>query len=91
MWLALPLVVIVLLAVIGGIIAGGIYAIVLLPIAFILAVFGVAYVIWARSKQAPPPDERHRDVDPLPHSGHSNTAPTPTTPDQLVDAQRSQQ
>ncbi len=91
MWLALPLLFVVLLALVGGLVVGGVYAIVLIPIAVIIAVFGAAYVVWARSKQAPPPDERHTEVDPLPHSGHSNTAATPSTPDQLVDARRSEQ
>ncbi len=82
---------VVLLVLIAGIVVGGIYAIVLVPIAVIIGVFGAAYVVWARSKRVAPPDERHADVDPLPHSGHSNTAATPSTPDQLVDARRSQQ
>lgn len=90
MWLifiALPLFVLLLAA---GLIVGGVYAIVLVPIAAIILIGAVIYVMWGRATEPENiPGERER-VKPLPHTDHANTAPAPSTPDQLVDARREQ-
>lgn len=90
MWLAFPVIVLLVLGILGGLVVGGIYAAILIPLALIIGVGGFGYSIWASRRQGALPDERG-GVDPLPHSGHSNTAPTPSSPDQLVDAKRTQQ
>jgi len=91
MWLfffVAPLAVVLL---IGGLLAGGIYTIVFLPIALIIVVAGLLFTTWGRSTRPENvPGERER-VQPLPHTDHANTAPAPSTPDQLVDARRQQQ
>ena len=87
-WFVLPLAILLL---IGGLLAGGIYTIVFLPIAVIITVGAIIYTMWAKSTQpANLPGERER-VQPLPHTDHPNAAPAPSTPDQLVDARRGQQ
>lgn len=91
MWLyviGLPL---LLFLVIGGLLAGGVYTIVFLPIAAIIIAGAVLYTMWGRSaRPADIPGEAER-VEPLPHAHHSNVAAPPTTPDQLVDARREAQ
>lgn len=91
MWLfflAFPLVIVM---VVGGLLAGGIYTIVFLPLALIIIAAAVLYTMWGRATaQRNIPGERER-VQPLPHTHHSNAAATPMTPDQLVDAQRREQ
>ncbi len=91
MWLYIFVIPLAILMIVGGLLAGGIYTIVFLPIAVIIAVGGIIYTMWA-SSQRPPNLEREREqVSPLPHAGHANTAPAPSTPDQLVDARRAEQ
>ncbi|MFZ0042697.1 MAG: hypothetical protein WAK93_15410 [Solirubrobacteraceae bacterium] len=90
MWLALPVIVLLVLGIVGGLVVGGIYAAVLVPLAVIVGVAGFGYSIWASRREGGLPDERG-GVDPLPHSGHSNTAATPSSPDQMADARRTQQ
>lgn len=92
MWLGFPALVLVVLLIIGAIIGGGIFTIVLVPVAIV--VFGAAVLVsmWNRSQSGS--GERSQAAqtgNPLPHSGHSNTAPTPASPDDLVDARREQQ
>ncbi len=91
MWLylfAIPLAVVMF---IGGLLAGGIFTIVFLPIAVILAAGAIIYTMWASSTDPENiPGERER-VEPLPRTSHRNTPSAPSTPDQLVDARRAQQ
>jgi hypothetical protein len=91
MWLlfiALPLFVLLLVA---GLVAGGIYAAVLVPIAVVIGGGAAVYTMWGRSTHPSNIPSERDHVKPLPHSDHSNVAATPSTPDQLVDARRHQQ
>jgi hypothetical protein len=91
MWLflfVLPLAVILL---IGGLLSGGIYTIVFLPIAVIVVVGAVLYTMWGRATEPKNVPGEREQVQPLPHTAHSNTAATPSSPSQLVDAQRREQ
>ncbi|MGH2857502.1 MAG: hypothetical protein ACRDMJ_08445 [Solirubrobacteraceae bacterium] len=85
-WFVIPL---AIFLIIGGLLAGGVYTIVFLPIAVIIALGSYAFTLWGRSsgrrRRLPGEDEPAR---PLPHGHHANTSPAPATPDQLVDAQR---
>jgi uncharacterized membrane protein YfcA len=91
MWLYIFVVPLVIIMLVGGLLAGGIFTIVFLPIAVIIAAAAVLYTMWG-SRRSPEkiPSERE-PVHPLPHSGHTNTAAAPGTPDQLVDARRGDQ
>lgn len=91
MWLfffALPLAIILI---VGGLLAGGIYTIVFLPVAVIIAGGAIIYTMWGRATEPQNvPGERER-VKPLPHTDHANTGGAPSSPDQLVDARRGEQ
>lgn len=91
MWLlffAFPL---AIFLIVGGLLAGGIYTIVFLPVAVIIAIAATIYTMWGRSTQPENiPGERER-VKPLPHTQHANTGSAPSTPDQLADTRRTQQ
>lgn len=91
MWLFFIVVPLIIILVVGGLLAGGIFTIVFLPIAAIILGSAVLYTMWGRST-APEniPGERER-VAPLPHTDHANAAPAPTRPEQLVDARRREQ
>lgn len=93
MWLGIVVAFGVLLALIGGLVVGGIFALVLVPIAVIIVVVAVVLSMWARatSGRPSPEDERSRSAPAYPHGGHSNVSAAPTTPDQLVDARQKSQ
>lgn len=93
MWLfflALPLAIVLL---VGGLLAGGIYTIVFLPIAVIIAGGALLFTMWGRATTPEKiPTERARDeVQPLPHSMPGGAGGAPTSPEGLVDAQRQAQ
>jgi hypothetical protein len=93
MWLGIVVLFAVVLAVIGGLVVGGIFALVLVPIAVIILVFAVVTSMWARatSGRPSPEDERSRPGPAYPHGSHQNSSPAPATPDQLVDARQKSQ
>jgi uncharacterized membrane protein YfcA len=93
MWLLLPVVVIVVLAVVGAIVVSGIYAAVLIPIAAVALLIGLI-AIWRRAQD--PEFRRHLDEKerrPLGGTGGvtDGGSAAPSTPDQLADARRSAQ
>ena len=91
MWLYIFVVPLVVVMVIGGLLAGGIFTIVFLPIALIIIAATIIYTMWAQSTQPQNiPGERER-VKPLPHTPHGNATSAPSTPDQLVDARQGEQ
>jgi hypothetical protein len=93
MWLLFLALPIAIFMVVGGLLTGGAYTIVLLPLAAIIFAFSV-WRVWASRTAVPVSTrvERARpEVEPLPHTHHANSAAPPTTPDQLVDAQRQAQ
>ena len=51
MWFYPLLLVLVILGLAGGIVAGGIFTIVLVPLAVIVGVSAVGYAVWGRSLQ----------------------------------------
>jgi uncharacterized membrane protein len=90
MWLfffILPLAVVVL---IGGLLAGGIFTIVFLPIALIIVVVAIAFTMYGNSanRRRLPGD---RSTAPAPNTGHKNVAAAPRSPGQLTDARRQAQ
>lgn len=99
MWLGLVLVVVVIFALGASIVSGGIFTIVMLPVPVIVAVVALVVSFRARasgrSKSLASDSEGAPSVaseaTPYPHSNHSNQAPAPPTPDQLVDAKRAAQ
>jgi len=93
MWLyifVLPLAVILL---IGGLLAGGIYTIVFLPVAILIAFVALVFTIWGRSQKRADASLPSDEATTMPETGtgHSNLAGRPSTPDELVDARRQAQ
>lgn len=91
MWLAPIVVLLLILALIGAVIGGGIFTLVLVPIAILVGLSALGYAMWNRASAPGLTAQGTSTSDPLPHSHHLNTAPTPSTPDALVDAQQKQQ
>jgi uncharacterized membrane protein YfcA len=56
MWLGLVLVILVILVLLGGLVAGGVYAAVLIPIAAIILISSLVITMWRRSND---PEARH--------------------------------
>jgi hypothetical protein len=86
MWLAFPIFVLVFLAIVGGLVVGGVYLLVLLPLALLVIVGYVAYAMWKRSSEATL--SRAGAADPLPHTEPGGGPATPASPDDLVDARQ---
>jgi hypothetical protein len=92
MWFYPIVLVVVILAVVGGTLAGGIFTIVLVPLAAIALISGGVYVMWGRALQgstgastSPTPDR------PLPHEPQRPSGLAPNSPERLADARRQQQ
>jgi hypothetical protein len=86
-WFVLPLAIVM---VVGGLLAGGIYTIVFLPIALIVVAIVVVFTMYGKSprRRTLPRDQ---PTAPGPTTGHVNVAPSPSTPAQLTDARRQAQ
>lgn len=92
MWLGLLLIIIVVAALGASIVSGGIFTIIVLPVAVAIALIALFVSAWGRaSGRSAPSDKPDPGPPSLPHSAHRNSAPAPSTPDQLVDAKRAQQ
>jgi mannose/fructose/N-acetylgalactosamine-specific phosphotransferase system component IID len=92
MWLALIFVVGAIFVAIAGILTGGIFTLILVPLAIVAVVSAVAYTSLGYLRGAGTQQEvESAGTDPLPHTHHNNVPPRPTTPDELVDARRQAQ
>ena len=90
MWLAIPLALLILFGLIGGVLLGGVFTLVLVPLAILGAIATVAGMLWVRASQGRS-GASTSGPSPLPHSSHQNVAAAPSTPGDLVDARRQQQ
>ena len=94
MWFYPLLLAIVILAIVGGALAGGIYTIVLLPLAVIVVVSAVVYSLWGRALEGSAggsTDASHVNDRPLPHQRWRPSGRAPSSPEALADARREQQ
>jgi len=93
MWLYMIAAFLLVVGIIGGIVSGGIFTIVVLPLGVIVLAAGAAAGMWSRSAGA----SAHGDVTeieprPLPHSNRPQPGTHGTSsPDELVDARREAQ
>jgi hypothetical protein len=95
MWFYPLIIALVILAIVGGTLAGGVFTIVLVPLAAIALISSMAYWLWSRALQGsggasagaggPGPDRA------LPHRPHRPSGREPSSPERLVDARRQQQ
>jgi hypothetical protein len=91
MWLIFFVVPLAIIMLIGGLLAGGIFTIVFLPLALIIAAVTVGFTMYGRSQRRPTLPSERGTTAPGPGGGLSNTPPRPSTPDDLVDARRQAQ
>ncbi len=94
MWFYPVVLVLVILALAGGTLAGGIYTIVLIPIAAIVVISGVVYALWGRALQGSAgvsTDASHTSSRPLPHRRRRPSGRAQGSPEALTDARRQQQ
>jgi hypothetical protein len=91
MWFYPLLALLVLLGLAGVIFLGGVYTLILVPLAVIGIVSVVVYSMWSRSLAAnaeAETDASHTAERPLPASRRRTRAREPTRPEALVDARR---
>jgi hypothetical protein len=92
MWLLVLIAFAGLLAIIGGSLAGGIFTIVLIPLAAIAFVTAVGYSYFSGAAQRRASGERRRDRPPAPPTAaQPSSVPRPSTPGELADARRANQ
>ncbi len=94
MWFYPLLIVLVILGIVGGTLAGGVFTLVLVPLAVIVAVSAIVYAMWGRAMQAQAgaaTDATTAKAEPLPHHRHRPSGRAATSPEALVDARRHQQ
>lgn len=91
MWLGLPVLILAVLALVGAVVGGGVFTLVLVPIAILFALAAIGYSMWNRASHPHETEQGTPTSGPLPHSNHSNASVAPSTPDQLVDARQKQQ
>ncbi|HEY2318845.1 MAG TPA: hypothetical protein VGH67_11120 [Solirubrobacteraceae bacterium] len=91
MWLVIFVVPLGIIMLIGGLLAGGIYTIVFLPIALIVVVMAGLFMLWGKSQSRRSLPSDRATTAPAQSTEYSNTPPRPSTPDELVDARRSVQ
>jgi hypothetical protein len=87
MWLYPIVAALVVLGIIGGIFGGGIFTIVLLPLAALVLFSGLGYSAIARTMQ----ERAGASQRPLPHRDDRDTGHVPTSPEALADARRAHQ
>lgn len=90
MWLLLIVAFLGLFAVIGGALAGGIFTIVLIPLAVIALFAAIAYGYFGGAAQRRAERTRERPPAP-PTSQQPGSVPRPSSPEELADARRANQ
>lgn len=94
MWFYPLLVAVVILAIVGGTLAGGVYTIVLVPLAVIALLSWALFALWGRAsarRSGAGSDASHTADRPLPHRRERPSGRVRATPEDLVDARRAQQ
>jgi hypothetical protein len=93
MWFYMIAAFLVLVGIIGGLASGGIFTIIFIPLGAMMLVVAVLLGMWHRAQEARAGGQTQGSkVDPAPlrHTPPQG-APTPSTPEELVDARRAQQ
>jgi hypothetical protein len=92
MWLIFGVAVIAIFAVVGGSVAGGVYTIVLIPLAVIAFVAAVAYgYLTGGAQRAAEGGSRRSRPAPPPTAQQDSSPSAPSSPGELVDARRANQ
>jgi hypothetical protein len=88
MWLYIFVIPLAIVMLIGGLLAGGIFTIVFLPIAIIITAMAIAFAMYGKSSRRRTLPSAQAVSPPPPDSGHVNVAESPNQPGDLVDARR---
>jgi hypothetical protein len=94
MWAYLIAGALFLIGVVGAAVGGGIFTIVLIPIAILIAVAALLFSMWGRAAQGAGgagTHESHTADRPLPTSHQRPSGRAPSSPEGLADARRAQQ
>jgi len=94
MWFWPVILTLVILAIVGGALAGGIFTIVLVPLAGIALISAVVYGLWGRAMEGSagtPTEATHEPRRPLPNRPRRPSGRAPSSPERLADARRKQQ
>lgn len=92
MWLLLVLAFLALLGIVGGSLAGGIFTIVLIPLAALALLTAIAYTYFGGAAQRRASGDRRRDRPPAPATSQQpSSVSRPSTPEELADARRANQ
>ena len=94
MWFYPLLGLLVMLGLAGGVLLGGVYTIILVPLAVIVVVSSVVYAMWGRALQGSRGGATGATSvahDPLPAQRTSSAGRAPTSPEALADARRESQ
>jgi uncharacterized membrane protein YfcA len=94
MWFYPVVLVLVILAIVGATLAGGVYTIVLIPLAVVVLISALIYALWGRAlqgREGVATDADHISSRPLPHRRRRPSGRAPTSPEALADARRQQQ
>lgn len=91
MWLFIAVAFLAVLAVFGGTLAGGIYTIVLIPLAVIALISAIGYSYFSGAATRRGGGEGREAPRPLPTGQQRSSGHAPTTPEGLADARRARQ
>lgn len=94
MWFYPVLIALVILAIVGGTLAGGVFTLVLVPLAGVVAISALVYSMWGRAMQGSAgasTDAATTNETPLPHQRQRPSGRAPSSPERLADARRQQQ
>jgi hypothetical protein len=94
MWLYLIGGALLVIGLVGGVLTGGIFTIVLIPVGAIALVSAIGYGMWARAQQARAggsTEAAEAPERPLPHRMPGSSGRARTSPERLADARRAQQ
>jgi hypothetical protein len=91
MWLYMISLVLILIGIVGALAGGGIFTIVLIPLALVVLIVGLLSA--AAGRKAPGSDTTSDThiPEPLPHAPERPSGRVPTSPEGLADARRAQQ
>lgn len=92
MWLYLLIVALVVIAIAGGVLLGGVFTIILIPLAVIALVSALAYALAAgAARQQANAEGASGSGQPVTGRRQTQAPTAPSSPESLADARRSQQ
>jgi hypothetical protein len=94
MWLYMIGLFLLVVGIAGGVLTGGIFTIVIIPLGALIFISAIVYAIWARStagRSGGQTEAAQTPQRPLPHRRPRPANEGPSSPEELADARRVQQ